>query len=52
MVNLNLVAGKQVDLAQAVKIGVLPFILPDTLKVAGAALLAAKVAPVSAEDRG
>lgn len=52
LVNLNLVAGKEVDLARAVRIGVLPFILPDMLKVAGAALLAVKVAPALAEERG
>jgi biotin transport system substrate-specific component len=45
--NLNYVAGKPTDLAQVLHIGVYPFIFPDLLKAAAAALLTLKIRRVS-----
>ena len=47
LLNLKYVAGKPTDLAQVLHIGVYPFIFPDLLKAAAAALLTLKIRRVS-----
>ena len=41
--NLNYLAGKNITFAQVLRIGVIPFLIPDLFKAAGAALFAYKI---------
>ncbi len=44
--SLNLVQGKEVSLYKAATLAVIPFIIPDTIKLAAAALIARRVKPM------
>ncbi len=50
--NLNFLAGKDVGVYQTLKIGVLPFIVPDLLKGGVASLFALKILPLLSGEGG